>query len=334
MIRRDLHEDMPSQLKSKQFKIQCTCYFCKLRKSNKIPRGKLVDKTKLAPFTRINVDFEFYGFESIRGFTSALAFTCGTSSYPIGIPGKSKTPPLSATRWVISCLRSMNYNVLFIRVDEDGALAKSAEFCELMIEMNIILETTGGGRSENNGIVEVGNRTRANMIRTNLSTLYMMIKSKMPADMDIRLFWCFCYLQAVFTQRRLYNRRLDDTPEFIVLKKRSSVHELVPMGAIMTIINPAKNLLPKLAPGRAKIGHFMGYDNHIKTRYYWCPESPFTVNRASHCVIDDIATLSTLEKGFATLTPQVPPITTATNSPPDNLCPNIVHDSYNAAALH
>ena len=199
MIKDNLLRDIPPGLRNLKH-VNCTCYYCKINKSNKIPRGQPVDKTNLPPFTRIHIDFEFYGSVSIRGFTSALAFSCGTTSYPIGIPGKSKRPPLSTVRWVISCIRSMGHPVIFVRVDEDGALAKSSEFCTLIIQMNCLLETTGGGRSENNGIVEVGNRTRANMIRTNLSTLYMMIKSKMPADMDIRLFWCFCYLQAVFTQ--------------------------------------------------------------------------------------------------------------------------------------
>ena len=45
------------------------------------------------------------------------------------------------------------------------------------------------------------------------------------------------------------------------------------MGTFLTVINPAKYLLPKLDDNRAKICHFLGYDNHVKTRYYWSPEN-------------------------------------------------------------
>ena len=195
----------------------------------------------------------------------------------------------------------MGYNVIFIRVDEDGALAQSVELCELIVNLECIMETTGGGRSENNGAVEIGNRICANMVRTRLATLYTMIGDLLPKDMDIRLFWCYCYQLEVFTQRRLYNQHLGDTPEYKVLKQRSLVQQLVPIGSIVTAIDPSKNLKNKLNLHRSVIGYFLGFDNHIKTRYYWDPQIPQEIQRASHCVIDDVATLSRLRNGFATL---------------------------------
>ena len=92
----------------------------------------------------------------------------------------------------------------------------------------------------------------------------------------------------------------------MVLNRRSSAYELVPMGAILTVINPAKHILPKLDDNCDKICHFLGYDNHVKTRYYWSPDKPYDVGRVSQCVIDDVATFSVLQHGFVTVHDDLP----------------------------
>ena len=118
-----------------------------------------MDKTKLAPFQCIHIDFSFFGCKSIRGLTCALNICCGSTSYPVGFPGKSKTPPLETVGWFISVIRTMGYNTHFVRVDEDSSLTQSSEFCKLLVDMKCILETTCGGNSTNNGMVEVGNKS-------------------------------------------------------------------------------------------------------------------------------------------------------------------------------
>jgi hypothetical protein len=67
-------------------------------------------------------------------------------------------------RYVIETLRNQGFQVNFIRVDEDRALALSSEFCQLLMDLNCVLETTSGGNSTNNGTVERGNRVNANMV--------------------------------------------------------------------------------------------------------------------------------------------------------------------------
>ena len=307
MIKRDLLSDLPPALK-RATPSTCTCHICNLRKATKLPRGKLVDKTTLPPFQRIHVDFSFFGYKSIRGFTSALDICCGTTSYPVGFPGKSKTPPLETIRWFISVIRNMGFETTFVRVDEDGALAKSSEFCKLLVDMNCVLETTGGGNSTNNGIVERGNRSRANMVRAQLATLNLLIHKVLPSDMDIREFWCYAYQHSCFLQRRLYNRSIDDIPYFLVHKKRPSALELIILGSIMTIINPSKNLSPKLDSNRAKRGYFLGFSNHTKIRNYWTPDNPRTVLTSSHCIIEDIATMAQLQNAFSTMDFHADPI--------------------------
>ena len=49
--------------------------------------------------------------------------------------------------------------ILEIRVDEDGTLANSAEFCKLLHTNGISLQSTGGYSSDLNGNVEVFNKT-------------------------------------------------------------------------------------------------------------------------------------------------------------------------------
>ena len=305
MIKRDLLLDLPPSLKKVDLKT-CSCHICNLRKATKLPRGKLVDKTNLAPFQRIHIDFSFFGYKSIRGFTSALDICCGSTSYPVGFPSKSKTPPLETVRWFISVIRSMGYNTNFVRVDEDSSLAQLSEFCKLLVDMNCILETTGGGNSTNNGMVEIGNRSRANMVRAQLSTLNIMIHDVLPKHMDIKSFWCYAYQHSCFLQRRLYNRSIDDIPYFLVHGHRPTSLELVILGSILTVINPNKQLVPKLDDKRAHKAYFLGFNNHTKIRHYWTPSNPETVLTSSHCIVEDIATLAILQQSFATVSLDLP----------------------------
>ena len=299
MIDKNLLADIPPSLHRLK-NPHCMCYICSLSKSNRLPRGKPVDKSNLAPFQRLHVDFSFFGVTSIRGFTSALDITCASTSYTIGFPTRSKTPPLEIMKWLINTLRSMGHNVTFIRVDEDGSLANSTEFCRLLMTMNCLLETTGGGNSTNNGIVEVGNRTKANMIRSQLSTMNLLFGHTLPEDTPITKFWCFAYQMACFILRRLYNRSKKDIPYFLVHGKRPSMLENVPLGSIMTVVNPNKHLKTKLDPTRAIRGYFLGYSNHCLIRLYWDPNNPNRIKRSTHSIIEDTATLNVLQQAFST----------------------------------
>jgi hypothetical protein len=164
MLSKHLLTDLPPGLQSSINHFDCACFVCNLWKADKLPQGHLVDKTSLAPFQRLHIDFSFFPIKSIRGFTSSLDIECGSTSYPFSFPTKNKAAPLDPIRYTITTLRSQGFQVNFIRVDEDKALANSAEFCQLICDLNCVLETTGGGNSTNNGMVERGNRVNANMV--------------------------------------------------------------------------------------------------------------------------------------------------------------------------
>ena len=298
LIKNELLSDLPPALKEIS-SFDCTCWICNMRKANKIPRGKLVDCTPLAPFQRIHVDFSFFTVTSIRGFTSALDVACASTSYPFGFPTKSKSPPIEILRWIIGTLRSMGYVVNFVRVDEGGELANSSSFAEFIFKSDCVLESTGAGNSTNNGKVERQNRTKADMIRAALSTLGIMIKDDLPEDLSIESFWCLAYTHSNFVKRRMYHRMKQSTPHFLISNKKPSARELVPLGSFMTVVHPNKQLLPKLSPNRATRVYFMGYSNHTKIRLYWDKNHPYMIKRSSNCIIEDVPTMHKLEKCFS-----------------------------------
>ena len=298
LIKNDLLHDISPDLKDIST-FDCTCWVCNLRKATKLPRGKLVDPTPLAPFQRLHVDFSFFSVVSIRGFTTALDVACASTSYPFGFPTKSKSPPIEILRWLIGTLRSMGYVVNFIRVDEGGELANSSSFAEFIFKSDCIMESTGAGNSTNNGKVERQNRTKADMIRAGLSSLHVMIKEDLPDDISIESFWCLAYCHANFIKRRLFHRLRKDTPHFLVSKKKPSARELVPLGSYMMVVHPNKNLLPKLSHQRATRVFFMGYSNHTKIRLYWDKTNPHMIKRSSNSIIEDVPTLLKLEKCFS-----------------------------------
>ena len=103
IIKNNLLLDLPASLKTTHPPI-CSCFICAKSKAVKKNRGPPVDKSHLRPFERLHIDFSFFGVTSIRGFTSALDITCGATSYPLGFPGKAKTPPIETVKWVISTI--------------------------------------------------------------------------------------------------------------------------------------------------------------------------------------------------------------------------------------
>ena len=129
MIRKGTIADLPSSLAKEIKMFNCQCYICMLTKSTKLPKGQLEDKTDLPPFGRLHLDFHFFNVVSIRGFSSALAAVCASTSYMFNFPTKSRSPPLQIAMYLIRTVRSLGHQVHIIRVDEDGALAKSSEFC-------------------------------------------------------------------------------------------------------------------------------------------------------------------------------------------------------------
>ena len=115
------------------------------------------------------MDFAFFNVESIRGFTSTFVAICSATSYPFGFPSRSKRSPLDILKLVVTTSRNQDKKFALIRVDEDGALARSSEFMRTCHNMNIIVQTTGGDASSLNGKNESPNKTLANITKAHFS---------------------------------------------------------------------------------------------------------------------------------------------------------------------
>ena len=88
-----------------------------------------------------------------------LLHTC-LDSYP-----ERKRPPLDILKFLVTTLRNQDLKVSFIRVDEDGELARSSEFMKTCHSMNIIVQTTGGYAYYLNDKSESHNKTLSNITR-------------------------------------------------------------------------------------------------------------------------------------------------------------------------
>ena len=96
-----------------------------MTKATKIPRGSTTDVSKISPGFMLQMDFSFFNVESIRGFTSTFVAICSATSYLFGFPSRSKRPPLGILKFLVTTLINQDKKVALIRVDEDGALARS-----------------------------------------------------------------------------------------------------------------------------------------------------------------------------------------------------------------
>ena len=161
MARKGLMDGLPENIPE----LEEPCPICLLTKATKISRGPTTDVSKFAPGFMLQMDFAFFNVESIRGFTSTFVAICSATSYPFGFPSRSKRPPLDILKFLVTTLRNQDKKVAFIRVDEDGALARSSEFMKTCHNMNIIVQTTGGYASSLNDKSESPNKTLANITR-------------------------------------------------------------------------------------------------------------------------------------------------------------------------
>ena len=114
----------------------------------------------------LHVDFSFFDFESIRGFTSTFVAICPATSYPFGFPPRSKFAPLDILKFLVTTSRNDEKKVAFIQVDEYGLLERSSKLMKTCNNMNTIVKNTGGDASSLNSKSESPSKTLSNIIRS------------------------------------------------------------------------------------------------------------------------------------------------------------------------
>ena len=70
----------------------------------------------------------------------------------------------------------------------------------------------------------------------------------------------------------------------------------------MTIVDPHKGSMDKLSKDRAKKGYFCAFGNNLRFYLYWDPQSPKTLKRSYHAIVEDTATFAILEKKIFSFT--------------------------------
>ena len=99
----------------------------------------------------LQMDVTFSNVEIIRVFTSTVVAICSATSYPFEFSYRIKRPPLDILKFLVPTLRNHDDKVIFILVDEDGALAISSEFMKTCNNLKITVQTTDRYASSING---------------------------------------------------------------------------------------------------------------------------------------------------------------------------------------
>jgi hypothetical protein len=130
--------------------LPCThqCPICLMSKFSHPPKGKTTSTSHLSPGQLLHIDFGFWDITS-RCFFFPACFLLLMQK--LACFGKA---PIKILSYFFSIMSKENKIITTIRVNEDGALARSYEFTELLLQHSITLETTGGYASFLNGKVE------------------------------------------------------------------------------------------------------------------------------------------------------------------------------------
>ena len=142
-----------------------------MTKATRINRGPTTGISNIFPGFMLQMYFAFFNVEIIRGFTSTFVAIRSSTSLPFVFPSRSKRPPLDNLKFIVTTLRNQDNKVSFIRVDEDGALARSSEFMKKCHTMNTIVHNKGVYVYAISGKSESTIKTLYNIIRALLLNL-------------------------------------------------------------------------------------------------------------------------------------------------------------------
>jgi hypothetical protein len=289
---------VPAGFPKKLSPLDAPCPICKIGGAVRLSRGPVVDTMELPVGTLFHIDFTFFDKVSIRGFTSAIRFVEKTTRRKWSFPGRNKRPPLAILRYFVNHMRALGYSMAFIRVNEAGEIARSEAVMRLCYEeLNIVVQTTGGYNSTNNGPVESPNRPDKRMIRM------MLMTANLPST-----FWCFSLQYCDY----IANNSLHSYTKRVPCHHMCGTAGILPpakmpiFGSKMSIIKQLKSLralsartdgdpravmnfvIPPTQPAQP-INHdalFIGFQNHSTVMICYVPAT-HSIVRAHHAIIDE-----------------------------------------------
>jgi hypothetical protein len=167
------------------------CNNCNMGKLTKQARGKTDSREANANGERFHMDYGFfrgpkhlqkqikrrYGdmtiaslqhqpiLESREGYVAYLLIVDGFSRKAWIYPTKTKEPPIETVNLFLQRFGLKDGTQRYIRTDQGGELAKSADFRAIVATHGYVVEPTGPDASSQNGRGERPHRTLANMVR-------------------------------------------------------------------------------------------------------------------------------------------------------------------------
>ena len=210
--------------KPKRHHASCICAICTITKQKNRNKGKTVDTSSYTLGQVIHLDLTFFDTPSIRGFNSVLNIIDAKSRKLFGFPTSAKSVPTRIIKFFLLAMEKEGKTVVEIRVDEEGAIARSATFTSMIVDEfpGIRIVPTGGYASWLNGKVERPNLTLKDGTRANL----------MDADKAV-IFWCYAYLDYIKKYNCTLHSAIGDCPDYIWYNTRPSIHQLIPWGSVI-----------------------------------------------------------------------------------------------------
>jgi hypothetical protein len=220
------------------------CPICLMSKFSHPPKGQTISTDHFLPGQLLHIDFSFCGIISHRGFSSMLLIIDAKTGMLWVFCTSNKRPPIILLTYFFSIMQQENKIIRTIRVDEDGALARSYEFTELLIQYSITLETTGGYASFLNGIIEHPGPTIADMVRA------LYFNAGHSPDK-----WCYAAKTAADIYCLTLHSALGASPYEAWYGIRPRIDNVHVWGCTVYVKTPS----PKKSESKAQRGYFMGF---------------------------------------------------------------------------
>jgi len=111
------------------------CPICLMSKFSHPPKGSTTNTDNLSPGQLLHIDFGFWDIVSHRGFSSMLLIIDAKTRMLWLFCTSNKRATIKILSYFFSIMKKENKILHTIRVDEDGAPARSYEFTDLLINI-------------------------------------------------------------------------------------------------------------------------------------------------------------------------------------------------------
>ena len=188
---------------------------------------------------------------------------------------RSKVPPIKIITEFLAQNGSRTATRRIIRSDQGGELYKSTIFQETIRDSKFLLEPTGAGAPQQNGLAERPNQTLGNMTRCLLNT------ANLPPE-----YWSWALTHAVYLKNRLPHQATGTTPYYAWTGRKPSAKLLRIFGCPVVVKNPGPR--PAKLDHHTSSGIFLGYmatDNNI----YYRDNQTKRIKIATHVQFDEVS---------------------------------------------